>query len=349
MADSRSIVFLYTELATYFLSCVKALSKSYDGKIYVVHWPINPEAPFEFNFPENVSFKEKARIGDLTKFVQEKNPEIIVSIGWMDKDYVNVCRELKRNAHTVVTMDNQWTGGLKQKLACLVSKWVLRNKFSHIWVPGQPQKVFAEKLGFKKILLNYYCADVNHFDEYYHQIQSSKREEMPKRFLFVGRYMEHKGIYEMWKGFQNANANVEEKWELWCLGTGDEFDQRIKGEKMEHFGFVQPKDLKEYLEKTSVFVLPSRFEPWGVVVHEYAVAGFPMIVSDAVGAVSAFVKNGKNGFVYKAGSEIELQESFERIMKLSEKELVQMSAESRVLGLSLTPDIWAAELKSILN
>ena len=32
--------------------------------------------------------------------------------------------------------------------------------------------------------------------------------------------------------------------------------------------FLQPHDLVKMIDSTGCFVLPSRFEPWGVVVHE---------------------------------------------------------------------------------
>ncbi|MFT7612557.1 MAG: glycosyltransferase involved in cell wall biosynthesis [Parvicellaceae bacterium] len=349
MSESRSIVFLYSELATYFLSCVSALADSYSGAVYVIHWPVNPEAPFKFNFPSNVSFIEKKEVADLQTYVADKNPEVIVSIGWMDKDYVSICKHFNTTVKTVVTMDNQWEGSLKQKIACKVSRWVLRNKFQYIWVPGKPQKIFAEKLGFKKILLNYYCADVAHFDGYYQKQKIEKHKEMPRKFLFVGRYMAHKGIYEMWSAFAKANAKTAEKWELWCLGTGDEYEDKIEAHNLTHFGFVQPAELAEYLEKTAVFVLPSRFEPWGVVVHEYAVAGFPIISTDAVGAASSFVESESNGFVYPAGDEQELEACFDKIINLSQSELIEMAIKSHEIGMRLTPQIWANELKSILD
>jgi len=349
MSGSKSIVFLYSELATYFLSCVSALADSYQGDVYVVHWPVNPEAPFKFDFPSNVTFIEKKDVSDLQVYVEDKNPEIIVSIGWMDKDYVSICKYFNATVKTVVTMDNQWEGSLKQKIACKVSRWVLRNKFQYIWVPGKPQKIFAEKLGFKNILLSYYCADVDHFNKYYEDQSANKHAEMPKRFLFVGRYMAHKGIYEMWNAFAKSNAKTDDKWELYCLGTGDEYEQRVEADNLTHFGFVQPAELGEYLEKTSVFVLPSSFEPWGVVVHEYAVAGFPIISTNAVGAASAFVVPNSNGFVYNAGDEKELEECFDKIINLSQSELVEMSKKSHEIGMRLTPQIWANELKSILN
>ena len=51
------IVFLYSEIAGYFLACVKALSKEAD--VMVVRRRVNKEAPFEFNFPDGVEILVK--------------------------------------------------------------------------------------------------------------------------------------------------------------------------------------------------------------------------------------------------------------------------------------------------
>ena len=40
-----------------------------------------------------------------------------------------------------------------------------------------------------------------------------------------------------------------------------------------------------------------RFEPWGVVIHEAAAAGLPIIASHLCGATTAYVRDGVNGFI----------------------------------------------------
>ena len=49
---------------------------------------------------------------------------------------------------------------------------------------------------------------------------------------------------------------------------------------------MQPEDLLAFMSTGKAFVLPSTFEPWGVAVHEFAAAGYPLILSDAVGALA---------------------------------------------------------------
>ncbi len=65
-----------------------------------------------------------------------------------------------------------------------------------------------------------------------------------------------------------------------------------------HFlGFHQRDDLVELYTCADVFCLPSRHEPWGVVVNEAAACGLPLVVSDRVGAGRDLVTAGENGRV----------------------------------------------------
>ena len=50
MSDQgHRIVFLYSELARYFLACAEALGQHPRvASVDIVHWPIHPEAPFQF-------------------------------------------------------------------------------------------------------------------------------------------------------------------------------------------------------------------------------------------------------------------------------------------------------------
>ena len=47
------------------------------------------------------------------------------------------------------------------------------------------------------------------------------------------------------------------------------------------------------MAECGAFVLPSRKEPWGVVVQEAAAARMPVICSDSVGAGDHLVRHGK--------------------------------------------------------
>jgi len=342
------IVFLYTEIAGYFLGCVKELSKTAD--VLVVRWPVNKEAPFDFDHNLPITTLNRKEFNDeaLIQKVKEFNPTILICSGWVDKGYLKIVKSFKKKIPCLLTLDNHWTGSLKQHIASCISPFYLKRMFTHAWVPGLPQKKFAEKLGFKiSILLNFYCADTNLFNEKFKSTFSKKKEKFPHRFLYVGRYVEHKGIFEMWKAFIELQEEQPNDWEMWCLGTGDEWNNKMEHEKIKHFGFVQPSEMQKYLEQSSVYILPSKFEPWGVTVQEFAVSGFPLLVSDAVGSKEKFLN--ENGLIFKSGDVNALKTVMKKMMELSQHELIEMGQSSHELGMSLTPEIWSQNLLSVLK
>lgn len=82
-----------------------------------------------------------------------------------------------------------------------------------------------------------------------------------------------------------------------------------------HFlGFQNQRDLPDYYALCDVMVLPSLFEPWGLVVNEVMNAGKPVIVSDRVGSAADLVSSDKNGFVFPAGDVDALCGSLEKLV-----------------------------------
>ena len=59
------------------------------------------------------------------------------------------------------------------------------------------------------------------------------------------------------------------------------------------------KDLLKFYHNSDVFILPSRFETWGLTINEAMSAGNAIISSEECGASYDLVKNNKNGFTFK--------------------------------------------------
>lgn len=342
------ILFLYSELAEYFLNCVRSLSKEVD-EIVIIHFPINKEAPFKFDsLPDNVILIDRSTLSlpELKNSCKAFHPDKIVVSGWIDKEYLKVTKSFFGKIPTIMTLDNQWNASVKQKAACLLSSIWLKKIFSHVWVPGNAQQLFAEKLGFNsnKILKGFYVADENLYSKYYFDSIELKKSKLPHRFIYVGRYYDFKGITDLWKAFIELKNEKPNDWELWCLGVGD--IPAIEHASIKHFGFVQPKDMRKYINETAVFVLPSRVEPWGVVVHEFALAGFPLICSSAVGATSSFLLNGTNGYFFEAESIGQLKDKLNYFINKEDVKILAMGEKSRMLGEKVNVKNW---IQSLLN
>lgn len=72
-------------------------------------------------------------------------------------------------------------------------------------------------------------------------------------------------------------------------------------DRIRFLGFVNQSALPEVYVSSDVMVLPSEYEPFGLVVNEAMLCGCGVIVSDCVGARFDLVKNGETGRVYACG------------------------------------------------
>ena len=343
------ILFLYTEIASYFTACVDELSK--ETEVHVLRYPINKEAPFQFSTGTKIIYYERNdyTYDKLRKLIEKINPDAIFCSGWIDKDYLKICKFYKNKIPTVLCMDTKWKGNFKQIFASILAPFIITNKFSHAWVPGNIQQEFALRLGIKKenIRQGYYCADTNFFINCYNNNKEQKNKKFPKRLIYVGRYYEFKGITDLWTAFVELQIESPNEWELWCLGTGDL--KPIEHPKIKHIGFVQTADLTGYIENTGVFVLPSRFEPWAVVVHEFAAAGFPLLLSSEVGAKELFLEENVNGHQFEANNIEDLKENLKKFFTYSDERLNLMSKHSNELSRQLTIDKWCNIAREIIK
>ncbi len=122
--------------------------------------------------------------------------------------------------------------------------------------------------------------------------------ESPKpdkfRVLFIGGTGIAKGLHYLAQAFQQMNAadsellvvgKIEDVCPITSAGKNARFEKKLQGEA-----------LKKAFLSSSVLVLPSLSDGWGMVVTEAMAHGLPVIVSENTGAKDA-VENGKNGFI----------------------------------------------------
>ena len=79
-------------------------------------------------------------------------------------------------------------------------------------------------------------------------------------------------------------------------------------------GFRNQSELPAFFSLASVFVLPSRHEPWGLIVNEVMNAATPVIVSDDVGCAPDLIDDGVNGCIYPVGDVAALSAGLRRVL-----------------------------------
>jgi glycosyltransferase involved in cell wall biosynthesis len=347
-----NILCLYSEVMDYSFSTMKILvEKGFD--VHVVYWDDLSQkvSLFEPTPVNGISLYRRSKMSfvGLAKIIKDLNPSIIVVSGWMDRLYLYTLFRVRlqhKRAKVVCAIDNQWAGTLKQKIARFLGNLGVHKLFyDYAWVAGFDQYEFARMIGFKRseIVFDYYSADLSKF-----QVLDSNEVRPPtKKFLYVGRLTESKNIellISAWTQFCKLN----EDWSLTVVGRGP-LSALVENAEVNWIEYLDPSKLAGVLVDHDVFILPSKDEHWGVVIHEAASAGLPIISSDACGAAKSFVISGFNGYSFKSGSLDDLLRVLLEVSSLSDTQLSEMSRGSKLLSTRITPYTSANNLLSILK
>lgn len=120
-----------------------------------------------------------------------------------------------------------------------------------------------------------------------------------KIVLFVGRLVYEKGVHVLVNAVSRVLAKVNAKFVI--VGNGymkEQLSGLIKGLGLGHkvlfTGFVNDDTLRKLQKCADVSVVPSLFEPFGIVALEAMAAGSPVVVSDT-GGLSEIVEHDVTG------------------------------------------------------
>ena len=338
----KRMLVLYRELAGYFVNSMNHLANVYNVEINIVAYPVQNDAPFRFEFSKNIHVHNRFDCS-IESLEQLGEFDLIFCGGWSDKLYLQYVKQ-KQHTPALIGFDKQWLGSLRDIVGSTFLKFTLTPFFKYAFVPGKEQEKFALKMGFKKpnVHSGAYTCDI----EAYTRVFEKRIEALPekRRIFYAGRYAPEKGILDLWEVFSQMSDNFPD-WELHCIGTGPLANDAIKHPRIKHHGFVQGDDLLSLMSTGELFVLPSTYEPWGVVVNEFATAGYPLILSDRVGARTGLL-NERNGWMFQHGNRQDLTRVLRTAMNTSSSELKEMGKESHRLGRLLNVEEYA---KAILQ
>lgn len=216
----------------------------------------------------------------------------------------------------------------------------------------------------ERVFMMPYAVDNMFFQVQAHRAEAGRealRSELrlsPDRpiFLFAGKMINRKRAEDLLDAFIGLSRSGQEEPKGYLLFVGDG-DQRIALEQraarlgwdaIRFLGFKNQTELSAYYDLCDAFVLPSIEEPWGLVVNEVMNAGRAVIVSDEVGCHPDLVKDGVNGYVFKAGDVVSLRTALSKIMHdLSRCRMMGLEGRKIVDAFSFQEDL--AGLRQAVN
>ena len=145
--------------------------------------------------------------------------------------------------------------------------------------------------------------------------QSLQLDPERKRIIFCARLVPVKGVELLIDAFA-AVAPAFPDWDVMIAGDGplrQSLEQRVPADLQARVRFLghirEPWQVAALYHLSKVMVLPSRFEPWALVVNEAVASGLAVISSDVVGAAFELVRPGVNGYRFTSGDARSLEQA----------------------------------------
>ena len=316
----------------YAARCVGAFARTAKEEVVVVATrPCVPVEGMERLSCARVVWIEATDSRPLEQLVGEM-PSVLFVSGWADPAFNRFRDQVRGAGGKVIAMcDNDFRFSWKEVVKAVRFRLLLRGKFDGFFVPGKSGARLMRFYGVPsdRVRTGIYAADDSVFND--GGIDICRR---PKKIVFVGQLCARKNPLRLCAAFR-VSGLARAGWTLDLYGCGPLRDEIPQGDGVSVHDFAQPEVLADKYREARVFCLPSLSEHWGLVVHEAALSGCVLLLSDAIGAKDDLVGEG-NGLLFPATDEAALADALRRVAGLSDERLRAASAESVARGRAIS-------------
>ena len=220
-----------------------------------------------------------------------------------------------------------------------------------IFVPGGTRPArYLRSFGVpeKKIIIGEMSVDVEKMLAFQKDARDRLKKEAKSYYgfssletvvLYMGRLESYKGVTDLLLAFDMLKEAKNIR--LLVVGSGSLEGEVVaaaaQNDRIYFAGRLSDTEVWRSYLSADLLVLPSHFEPWGLVVNEAMAFGLPVIVSNRVGCLEDLVDDGNTGYVFPAGDYGELAEKI-RACAIDQSRMEEMGA----LGLALISN-WTIE------
>lgn len=190
-----------------------------------------------------------------------------------------------------------WSGSLLGHLGKLDRLVVLTEKDREAWTELNNVEVIPDPLSIRP---------------------SSISSQTSKRVVAIARYSHEKGIDLLLQAWAKTEKTVSD-WRLDVFGDGDRsaYERLIDELKIDRSRCQlhgRTNDVERECVKSSLFVLSSRFEGFGMVITEAMACGLPVVAFDCPWGPRAIIAGGEDGLLVENGNVNALADALVRLM-----------------------------------
>lgn len=174
------------------------------------------------------------------------------------------------------------------------------------------------------------------------------------RLISVGRLSKEKAPEDLVKIF-NSLSKKHPDWHLDIIGDGEEREKielYIKNHKLEEkitlHGFQNKDYIDKYLHKSSLYIMTSLTESFGIVLLEAMSHGIPCVAFSSAEGAREIITSGKNGYLIKNRNYSAMIKKIEDIMKKDDVRK-QLGKEARKSIKKYTKEVVQEDWYSLLE
>ena len=323
------ICFSWLGFPQYGARCVRAFVRTTTERVVVV--ASRPDVPIKGM--EAISECEVYWVG-LNDVVSLKDllgevPRVLTVPGWRFPLFNRFRDEVHEAGGSVIAgIDNNFLMTPKTFVKMLQFRLLYKKKYEGFWVPKKSGYRLMRFYGVPdhKIYTGSYSSDETLF------MDGEPLAKRAKKILYVGRFIPLKNIDRLCRAFLSVDRSVRSGWNLELYGCGPLKEDYPKDSAIIIHDFVQPEQLANVYQSARVFVLPSKWDHWGFVLHEAALSGCVILASRRCGASLDFIEDGVNGYAFSPFSTSQIRKALVNVMTMDDEQLARAQQKSLELA-----------------
>lgn len=230
------------------------------------------------------------------------------SLGFFQHDLAVLIKKLSKKTKLVITPHGPFMAldyyGLHERIlkkAATIFEYPINKLYDAVIQVNPYQKEWMEELGFKESRIHFIPNGIP--KEAFKKVPPLKQYKGKLIITYLGRIQEYKGLDQVIKVLPDFPKSL-----FIAMGedAGDkprleQLAKQLKVEKQVIFtGRVSEKEKLQYLDASEIFILPSKWEAFGIALLEAMARGNAIISTETEGG--KFLVQKENGFTYESGN-----------------------------------------------